>query len=121
MDARFEDQAATPIAAGPEDGRSRRQMLWWRLASILLFCIAWEIAGRVPISLAFPTFSATVAAFVEMVADGSMLNAYVLTLEPLLIALMPNRSSSAPLCTWLSMARTQASTGPLPSLSARYS
>jgi NitT/TauT family transport system permease protein len=88
MDARFEDQAAAPIAADPEDGRGGRQMLWWRLASILLFCIAWEIAGRVPISLAFPTFSATVAAFVEMVADGSMLKAYVLTLEPLLIGLV---------------------------------
>lgn len=88
MDARFEDSAAAPVAADPEVGGSRRQMLWWRLASILLFCVAWEIAGRVPISLAFPTFSATVAAFVEMVADGSMLKAYVLTLEPLLIGLV---------------------------------
>ncbi|MEZ5833700.1 MAG: ABC transporter permease [Dongiaceae bacterium] len=89
MDARLDDSAAVAIAAEPgEQAHSRRQLLWWRLASIALFCLAWEIAGRVPISFAFPTFSATVAAFVEMVADGSMLKAYLLTLQPLLIGLM---------------------------------
>ncbi len=89
MDARFEDPIAARIAAEPDEAaRSRHQILWWRLASIVLFCAAWEIAGRVPINLAFPTFSSTVAAFVEMVADGSMLKAYGLTLQPLVIGLI---------------------------------
>jgi len=89
MDARLEDPMAAQIAAEPgEQARGRRQMVWWRLASIALFCLAWEIAGRVPINLAFPTFSATVAAFAEMVADGSMLKAYLLTLQPLIIGLI---------------------------------
>ena len=35
-----------------------------------LFCGAWEIAGWVPIPLAFPPFSSAVAAFCEMVGDG---------------------------------------------------
>jgi ABC-type nitrate/sulfonate/bicarbonate transport system permease component len=89
MDARFEDPIAARIAAEPDEAaRSPHQILWWRLASIVLFCAAWEIAGRVPINLAFPTFSSTVAAFVEMVADGSMLKAYGLTLQPLVIGLI---------------------------------
>ena len=89
MDARLEDPIAARIAAQPgEAARSRHQILWWRLASIVLFCGAWEVAGRVPINLAFPTFSSTVAAFVEMVADGSMFRAYGLTLQPLIIGLI---------------------------------
>jgi ABC-type nitrate/sulfonate/bicarbonate transport system permease component len=89
MDARLEDPIAAQIAAQPgEAARSRHQNLWWRLASIALFCGAWEVAGRVPINLAFPTFSSTVAAFGEMVADGTMLKAYGLTLQPLIIGLV---------------------------------
>jgi NitT/TauT family transport system permease protein len=89
MDARLEDPVAAGIAAAPgETARSRHQIIWWRLASIALFCGAWEIAGRVPINLAFPTFSSTVAAFIEMVGDGTMLKAYGLTLQPLIIGLI---------------------------------
>src|SRR5688572_12957381 len=89
MDARLEDPIAAHIAAEPgEQARGRRHVLWWRLASIALFCASWEIAGRVPINLAFPTFSSTIAAFVEMVGDGSMLKAYLLTLQPLIIGLI---------------------------------
>jgi ABC-type nitrate/sulfonate/bicarbonate transport system permease component len=57
----------------------------WTLASLTLLFGAWEIAGLVPISFAFPTFSATVVAFFEMVLDGSMGYAFFLTLQPLLL------------------------------------
>jgi NitT/TauT family transport system permease protein len=60
-------------------------MLAWRLASIALFCAAWEIAGRIPINPAFPPFSPTVMAFFVMVADGSLPKAYAITLQPLAI------------------------------------
>src|SRR5262245_56132586 len=89
MDARLEDPVAAQLAAEPgEAARSRHNILLWRLASIVLVCGAWEIAGRIPINLAFPTFSATIAAFGEMVADGTMLKAYALTLQPLIIGLL---------------------------------
>jgi ABC-type nitrate/sulfonate/bicarbonate transport system permease component len=89
MDVRVEDIAATPIAVGPDEkGRGRHQLLWWRLASIALFCAAWEVAGRVPINLAFPTFFETIAAFGGMVADGSIFRAYFLTLQPLVIGVI---------------------------------
>jgi NitT/TauT family transport system permease protein len=57
----------------------------WTVVSLALLFGAWEIAGLIPISIAFPTFSSTLAAFVEMVADGSMIYAYFLTLQPLLL------------------------------------
>ncbi|PRD44651.1 ABC transporter permease [Phyllobacterium phragmitis] len=57
----------------------------WSVASLALLFGAWEIAGLIPISIAFPTFSATLVAFVEMVLDGTMVHAYFLTLQPLLL------------------------------------
>ena len=59
----------------------------WKLLSVALFALAWELAGRSGFSFSFPTFTATVAAFWEMVADGSMGMAYLRTLEPLVIGL----------------------------------
>ena len=60
----------------------------WRVASLALFFLAWEIAGRVPISYAFPTFSATFAALVSMLLDGSLFAAYFETLQPLIIGIV---------------------------------
>jgi NitT/TauT family transport system permease protein len=59
----------------------------WQLASFALVFGAWEFAGRVPISPAFPTFGATMTALAEMTLDGSMGRAYLSTLQPLLIGL----------------------------------
>ena len=59
----------------------------WRLASFVLVFGIWELLGRWPISLAFPSFSATLVAFVEMTADGSFTRAYASTMPPLLIGL----------------------------------
>ncbi|MBN15964.1 ABC transporter permease subunit [Pelagibacterium nitratireducens] len=61
--------------------------LIWKLLSVALFALAWEMAGRSGFNFSFPTFSATVSAFWEMVVDGSMGMAYLRTLEPLLIGL----------------------------------
>jgi len=49
---------------------------------------AWEIAGRIPVSPAFPTFLETMSALWEMLADGSMLRAYPETLKPLFFGLV---------------------------------
>lgn len=57
----------------------------WAVASLAVLCGVWEIAGLVPISIAFPTFSATLYAFFEMVADGTMIRAYFITVQPLLL------------------------------------
>jgi NitT/TauT family transport system permease protein len=60
----------------------------WRLGSLGLFCGLWELAGRVPVSLAFPPFSATAAALWQMTLDGRLPVAYLSTLQPLLIGLL---------------------------------
>jgi ABC-type nitrate/sulfonate/bicarbonate transport system permease component len=61
--------------------------LFWLLLSFAAFFGAWEVAGRIPISLTFPTFTATFAAFLRMIADGSLPNAFAITLQPLGIGL----------------------------------
>ncbi|MEX0852852.1 MAG: ABC transporter permease subunit [Bauldia sp.] len=59
-----------------------------RLASFALFALAWEIAGRVPISFAFPTFSDTAVALLTMIASGELPRAYVSTLQPLVLGVV---------------------------------
>ena len=57
----------------------------WRLLSICLLFGAWEIAGRIPISVAFPSFMETMTALGQMTIDGRMLAAYAETLKPLVV------------------------------------
>lgn len=59
----------------------------WQLISFVLFFGLWEVAGRWPISAAFPPFSATVLALGHMAADGSLATAYLSTLQPLVIGI----------------------------------
>lgn len=59
----------------------------WRVLSLALVALAWELAGRSQFNWAFPSFTATLAAFGEMVADGSLGAAYLRTLQPLAIGL----------------------------------
>jgi NitT/TauT family transport system permease protein len=69
-------------------GRLMEKPIVTRLLSIALFAIAWEIAGRIPVSFAFPTFSDTLAAFFGLIADGSLPTAYVSTLQPLVLGVV---------------------------------
>jgi NitT/TauT family transport system permease protein len=59
-----------------------------RVISAAVLCIAWEWAGRVPISPAFPTFGETMVALGSMIADLSLIKAFGITLQPLVIGLI---------------------------------
>jgi NitT/TauT family transport system permease protein len=59
-----------------------------RALSVVIVFGAWEYAGRVPISPAFPTFLSTFDAFLEMLGDGTLLQAFWVTLQPLAIGLL---------------------------------
>jgi NitT/TauT family transport system permease protein len=78
--------SSTQPAAMP---REKMQLLglsnifYLRLLSVVALFGAWEIAGLIPISVAFPTFSETMRALFEMTADGQMAKAYANTLKPL--------------------------------------
>jgi len=58
-----------------------------RAVSFAIALLAWEIAGRWPVSPSFPPFSETATAFVALLSDGSLLRAFGVTLTPLAIGL----------------------------------
>ena len=47
-------------------------LTFYRILSIVAVFGLWEVGGRVPISPAFPTFTATMSALFEMIFDGRM-------------------------------------------------
>lgn len=61
--------------------------LVWRLASFALVFGIWELAGRAPVSLAFPPFSSVLSAFVRLLLNGELLRAYADTLPALIVGL----------------------------------
>jgi len=76
-----------PEASSFRQSLARHRALIWRVVSIAAFFLAWEIAGRIPISFAFPTFLETLRAFIAMCLDGSFVAAYAETLQPLVIGI----------------------------------
>lgn len=57
---------------------------------LLFFATAlavWEYAGRLPVSPSFPTFSDTFLALIGMIADGSLITAFGITLTPLALGI----------------------------------
>ena len=82
--------------AAPAAGAARRPGAWGgvspaargsllRVGSIVAVLALWELGGRIPVSLTFPSFTATIAAFGGMLADGTFLRAYSETIGPLLV------------------------------------
>ena len=59
-----------------------------KIVSALIVFTAWEIAGRVPVSFAFPTSFESLAAFWALLIDGTMFTAYAETLKPLVIGIL---------------------------------
>ena len=68
--------------------RVSEMTLLWKVMSLVIFASAWEIAGRSGFNFSFPAFTETVAAFFEMVVDGSMGSAYLKTMEALVVGLI---------------------------------
>ena len=62
--------------------------LMLRVFSVAVVVLAWEYAGWVPISPAFPTFGETMQALLGMIADGTLLTAFLITLKPLFIGMI---------------------------------
>jgi NitT/TauT family transport system permease protein len=77
-----------PLSRNAQAVRLFERPIVLRLVSIGLFAAAWQIAGLIPVSFAFPTFSSTMAAFVRMMADGSLVTAYGSTLQPLILGVV---------------------------------
>ncbi|MFT7107176.1 MAG: NitT/TauT family transport system permease protein [Yoonia sp.] len=63
----------------------KHRSLLLKVLSALLVFGAWEIAGRIPVSYAFPTFLESMASLARMTFDGTIFVAYAETLKPLII------------------------------------
>ena len=59
-----------------------------RVVSFGAVLAAWEYAGRAGVSAAFPSFSETLAAWIGLAADGSLLKALSITIFPLVIGIV---------------------------------
>ncbi len=85
-------EAAASAAAGPRRpgllARLAGSMLLWRLLSVVLVCGAWEVAGRIPINVAFPPFLDVVEAGWRITLDGTLPRAFLITLYPLVIGVV---------------------------------
>lgn len=66
----------------------KNRSLYLKLISALLVFGAWEIAGRIPVSYAFPTFIESMKALIDMTLDGRLFQAYAETLKPLAIGIV---------------------------------
>ena len=76
----------TRIPASPGRTRANRWLL--RAASIAALLALWQWAGTIPVSIAFPSFTKTIGAFAEMLADGTFLSAYAQTIVPLIVGVL---------------------------------
>ena len=65
----------------------QNRSLYLKLFSAFALCLAWEIAGWVPVSYAFPTFIDSMSALARMTFDGTIFTAYAETLKPLIIGI----------------------------------
>ena len=61
-----------------------RPLLLNFLSAVIVFG-AWEIAGRIPVSYAFPTFLESMSALLRLTLDGTLFTAYGETLKPLVV------------------------------------
>lgn len=77
--------------------------LYLKLLSGVIVFGAWEIAGRIPVSYAFPTFFESMSALAAMSVDGSLLQAYLDTLRPLVIGLLISAFLGIGLGLWIGL------------------
>lgn len=88
--------------------------LMLKLLSAAIVFGAWEIAGRVPISYAFPTFVESITALARMIFDGTMFVAYAETLKPLILGVAISAVFGIGLGLWIGLsARFEWLFGPI--------
>lgn len=79
--------------------------LYLKLLTALIIFGAWEIAGRIPVSYAFPTFTETMIALGRLTLDGTIFVAYVETLKPLVVGIVISTVLGIGLGIWIGLSR----------------
>jgi NitT/TauT family transport system permease protein len=81
----------------------KHRSLFLKLLSALLVFGAWEIAGRIPVSFAFPTFLESMQALLAMTLDGRIFVAYAETLKPLVVGIAISAVFGIALGLWIGL------------------
>ena len=84
---------------------SNRSLFLKLLSAAILFG-AWEIAGRIPVSYAFPTFLESMQALARMLFDGSLFVAYGETLKPLVVGIAISAVLGIAIGLWIGLSST---------------
>lgn len=82
-----------------------KRSLAMKILSAALVFGAWEIAGRIPVSFAFPTFLESVTALWRMAVDGSLFVAYIETLKPLVVGVVISGVLGIAIGVWIGLSR----------------
>ena len=77
--------------------------LFLKFVSAFIIFGAWEIAGRIPVSFAFPTFLESMEAFWVLIMNGTMFHAYVETLKPLIVGVLISSFLGVGLGIWIGL------------------
>ena len=85
------------------DHPMKNRSIMLKLLSAAIVFGAWEIAGRVPISYAFPTFLESMSALLAMTLDGSIFLAYAETLKPLVLGVAISAFIGIGLGLWIGL------------------
>lgn len=80
--------------------------LFLKLASAFVLFGAWEIAGRIPVSYSFPTFSGSMSALWAMSIDGTLWTAYGETLQPLVVGVAISAVLGIGIGLWAGLSKT---------------
>jgi NitT/TauT family transport system permease protein len=80
----------------------KRSLLLKVLSAVIVFG-AWEIAGRIPVSYAFPTFLESMSALAAMTLDGTLFAAYGETLKPLAVGVAISAFIGIALGLWIGL------------------
>lgn len=73
--------------------------------SALLVFGSWEIAGRVPVSFAFPTFLESMLALWVLIIEGTLFVAYAETLKPLVLGVFISGVLGIGIGLWVGLSR----------------
>ncbi|MEZ5923800.1 MAG: ABC transporter permease subunit [Hyphomicrobiaceae bacterium] len=82
----------------------KRSLVLKILSAAIVFG-GWEIAGRIPISYAFPTFLESMSALLSMTLDGRIFSAYADTLRPLMVGVAISAVLGIGLGLWIGLSR----------------
>ena len=83
----------------------KNRPLFLKILSGVLIFGAWEVAGRVPVSFAFPTFLDSMAALWVLTIDGTIFVAYAETLKPLVVGVLISAFLGIGLGIWIGLSR----------------